>query len=200
MKTMHKKKPTYEYFIEVYENNYSKIKSHGRFKYILSEEQAEEIMSQVYLSISNTFLNNKEKEYDLDTEKKMLNYIYFSFSSFIKQEYKKQAKVQLVSIDELNIDFEDDSTKNELEEIGKSLFFDETFKYLQTKIDNNEIKEIHVAIFKFYLYNKMTVIQISNATGMRRTLIEYSITKISNLLKEDETIKKLFNLYLQNTL
>jgi hypothetical protein len=31
-------------------------------------------------------------------------------------------------------------------------------------------------------------------------LIEYSINKISNLLKEDETIKKLFNLYLQNTL
>lgn len=200
MKTISKKKPTYEYFIEVYEKQYLKIKSHGRFKYILSEEQAEEIMSQVYLSISNTFLNNKQKEYDLDTEKKMLNYIYFSFSSFIKQEYKKQAKVQLVSIDELNIDFEDDSTKNELEEIGKSLFFDETFKYLQTKIDNNEIKEIHVSIFKFYLYNKMTVIQISNATGMRRTLIEYSINKISNLLKEDETIKKLFNLYLQNTL
>ena len=52
---MPKKKPTYEYFIEVYEKQYSKIKSHGRFKYILSEEQAEEIMSQVYLSISNTF-------------------------------------------------------------------------------------------------------------------------------------------------
>ena len=67
--------------------------------------------------------------------------------------------------------------------------FDETFKYLQTKIDNNEIKEIHVSIFKFYLYNKMTVIQISNATGMRRTLIEYSINKISNLLKEDETME-----------
>lgn len=194
------KQPTYEYFIQVYENNYSKIKSHGRFKYILSEEQAEEIMSQVYLSISNTFLNNINKTYDLDTEKKMLNYIYFSFSSFIKQEYKKQAKVQLVSIDELNIDFEDDSTKNELEEIGKSLFFDEVFKYLQDKINNNDIKEIHVSIFKFYLYNKMTVIQISNATGMRRTLIEYSINKISNLLKEDVTIKKLFNLYLQNTL
>jgi hypothetical protein len=194
------KQPTYEYFIQVYENNYSKIKSHGRFKYILSEEQAEEIMSQVYLSISNTFLNNINKTYDLDTEKKMLNYFYFSFSSFIKQEYKKQAKVQLVSIDELNIDFEDDSTKNELEEIGKSLFFDEVFKYLQDKINNNDIKEIHVSIFKFYLYNKMTVIQISNATGMRRTLIEYSINKISNLLKEDVTIKKLFNLYLQNTL
>jgi len=199
MKTINKK-ATYEYFIEVYEKNYSKIKSHGRFKYILSEEQAEEIMSQVYLSISNTFLNNINKIYDLDTEKKMLNYIYFSFSSFIKQEYKKQAKVQLISIDELNIDFEDDSTKNEIEELGKSLFFDETFKYLQEKIDNNEIKEIHVSIFKFYLYNKMTVIQISNATGMRRTLIEYSINKISNLLKEDETIKKLYNLYLQNTL
>jgi hypothetical protein len=197
---MPKKKLTYEYFIEVYEKQYSKIKSHGRFKYILSEEQAEEIMSQVYLSISNTFLNNKEKQYDLDTEKKMLNYIYFSFSSFIKQEYKKQGKIQLVSIDELNIDFEDDSTKNELEEIGKSLFFDEVFIYLQEKINNNEIKEIHVAIFKFYLYNKMTVIQISNATGMRRTLIEYSINKISNLLKEDLKIKQLFNLYLQNTL
>jgi len=194
------KQPTYEYFIEVYEKNYSKIKSHGRFKYILSEEQAEEIMSQVYLSISNTFLNNINKTYDLDTEKKMLNYIYFSFSSFIKQEYKKQAKVQLVSIDELNIDFEDDSTKNEIEELGKSYFFDETFNYLQEKIDNQEIKEIHVAIFKFYLYNKFTIIQISNATGMRRTLIEYSINKISSLLKEDETIKKLYNLYLQNTL
>ena len=196
---MPKKKPTYEYFIEVYEKQYSKIKSHGRFKYILSEEQAEEIMSQVYLSISNTFLNNKEKQYDLDTEKKMLNYIYFSFSSFIKQEYKKQAKVQLVSIDELNIDFEDDSTKNELEEIGKSLFFDEVFIYLQDKINNNEIKEIHVAIFKFYLYNKMTVIQISNATSMRRTLIEYSINKISNLLKEDLKIKQLYLKYITPT-
>jgi hypothetical protein len=199
MKTINKK-TTYEYFIEVYENNYSKIKSHGRFKYILSDEQAEEIMSQVYLSISNTFINNKEKQYDLDTEKKMLNYIYFSFSSMIKSDYKKQSKVQLVSIDELNIDFEDDSTKNEIEELGKSLFFDETFKYLQGKIDNNEIKEIHVSIFKFYLYNKMTVIQISNATGMRRTLIEYSINKISNLLKEDLKIKQLYNHYLQTTL
>lgn len=199
MKTINKK-TTYEYFIDVYEKQYSKIKSHGRFKYILSDEQAEEIMSQVYLSISNTFLNNKEKQYDLDTEKKMLNYIYFSFSSFIKQQYKKECKVQLVSIDELNIDFEDDSTKNELEELGKSYFFDEVFIYLQDKINNNEIKEIHVAIFKFYLYNKMTVIQISNATSMRRTLIEYSINKISNLLKEDLKIKQLFNLYLQNTL
>jgi hypothetical protein len=199
MKTINKK-TTYEYFIEVYENNYSKIKSHGRFKYILSDEQAEEIMSQVYLSISNTFLNNKEKQYDLDTEKKMLNYIYFSFSSFIKQEYKKQSKVQLVSIDDLNIDFEDDSSKNMIQELGKSYFFDETFKYLQGKIDNQEIKEIHVSIFKFYLYNKMTVIQISNATGMRRTLIEYSINKISNLLKEDLKIKQLFNHYIQSTL
>lgn len=199
MKTINKK-TTYEYFIDVYEKQYSKIKSHGRFKYILSDEQAEEIMSQVYLSISNTFLNNKEKQYDLDTEKKMLNYIYFSFSSFIKQQYKKESKVQLVSIDDLNIDFEDDSTKNELEELGKSYFFDEVFIYLQDKINNNEIKEIHVAIFKFYLYNKMTVIQISNATSMRRTLIEYSINKISNLLKEDLKIKQLFNHYIQSTL
>jgi hypothetical protein len=198
MKTINKK-TTYEYFIQVYEKQYSKIKSHGRFKYILSEEQAEEIMSQVYLSISNTFLNNKEKQYDLDTEKKMLNYIYFSFSSMIKSDYKKQSKVQLVSIDELNIDFEDDSTKNELEEIGKSLFFDEVFKYLQAKIDNQEIKEIHVSIFKFYLYNKMTVIQISNATSMRRTLIEYSINKISNLLKEDLKIKQLYLKYITST-
>jgi hypothetical protein len=199
MKTINKK-TTYEYFIEVYENNYSKIKSHGRFKYILSDEQAEEIMSQVYLSISNTFINNKEKQYDLDTEKKMLNYIYFSFSSMIKSDYKKQSKVQLVSIDDLNIDFEDDSSKNMIQELGKSYFFDETFKYLQGKIDNQEIKEIHVSIFKFYLYNKMTVIQISNATGMRRTLIEYSINKISNLLKEDLKIKQLFNHYIQSTL
>jgi hypothetical protein len=197
---MPKKKPTYEYFIEVYEKNYSKIKSHGRFKYILSEEQAEEIMSQVYLSISNAFINNKEKQYDLDTEKKILNYIYFSFSSMIKSDYKKQSKVQLVSIDDLNIDFEDDSSKNMIQELGKSYFFDETFKYLQGKIDNQEIKEIHVSIFKFYLYNKMTVIQISNATGMRRTLIEYSINKISNLLKEDLKIKQLFNHYIQSTL
>jgi hypothetical protein len=72
-------------------------------------------------------------------------------------------------------------------------------RYLM-QFDNNEIKEIHVSIFKFYLYNKMTVIQISNATGMRRTLIEYSINKISNLLKEDLKIKQLYNHYLQTTL
>ncbi|CAB4154431.1 hypothetical protein UFOVP648_5 [uncultured Caudovirales phage] len=185
-----------DYFIEVYEKKYNEIKGHGRFKYILSNEQAEEILANIYLSISNTFINNVNKDYDLNTEKKMLNYIYFCFSSQVKQDYKKQQKVQMVSLDELDFEIEDDSTKTELEEVGKSLFFDEVFIFLQEKIDKNEIKEIHVAVFKYFLYNNMTVIQISNATGMRRTLIEYSITKISNLLKEHSKIKQLYLKYI----
>jgi hypothetical protein len=185
-----------DYFIEVYEKKYNEIKGHGRFKYILSNEQAEEILANIYLSISNTFINNVNKDYDLNTEKKMLNYIYFCFSSQVKQDYKKQQKVQMVSLDELDFEIEDDSTKTELEEVGKSLFFDEVFIFLQEKIDKNEIKEIHVAVFKYFLYNNMTVIQISNATGMRRTLIEYSITKISTLLKEHSKIKQLYLKYI----
>ena len=191
------KNRTYNYFSEVFTNNIKNIKKHGQFKFNLSNDDAEEITNQIYLQIANTFINNPNKHYDLNNEKKMLNYIYYSFASFCKSRTKTN-KIETEDIEEhQNVDCEY-TYKNELEEVGKSLFFDKIFEYLNKKVINGDIKEIQLLIFKYYLYNKLTIIQISNQTNIKRTVIEYSISKITNLLKEDETVKKLYNHYLQD--
>lgn len=188
---------TYNYFSSVFEKNIKNIKKHGQFKFNLSNDDAEEITNQVYLQIANTFINNPNKNYDLNNEKKMLNYIYYSFASYCKSRTKTN-RIETEDIEEhQDIDCEY-SYKSELEEEGKSIFFDKVFEYLNKKVNDNEIKEIQLSIFKYYLYNKMTVIQISNQTGIKRNVIDYSIAKISNLLKEDETVKKLSNHYLKD--
>jgi hypothetical protein len=188
---------TYNYFSTVFEKNIKNIKKHGQFKFNLSNDDAEEITNQVYLQIANTFINNPNKNYDLNNEKKMLNYIYYSFASYCKSRNKTN-RIETEDIEEhQNIDCEY-SYKSELEEEGKSIFFDKVFEYLNKKVNQNEIKEIQLSIFKYYLYNKMTVIQISNQTGIKRNVIDYSIAKISNLLRDDETVQKLSNHYLKD--
>jgi hypothetical protein len=190
-------KLTYNYFSEVFTKNIKNIKKHGQFKFNLSNEDAEEITNQVYLQIANTFINNPNKNYDLNNEKKMLNYIYYSFAAYCKSRNKTN-KIETEDIEEnQDIDCEY-SYKSELEEEGKSLFFDKIFEYLNKKVIDGDIKEIQLSIFKYYLYNKLTIIQISNQTGIKRNVIDYSITKISNLLKEDEIVKKLYNHYIQD--
>lgn len=187
----------YKYFSTVFENNIKLIKKHGQYKFNLSNNDAEEITNQVYLQIANTFLNNKNKNYDLNTEKKMLNYIYYCFASYCKSRNKSK-KIETEDIDLLyNQDWEY-SYKSELEEEGKTYFFDEIFKYLNKKIIDGQLKEIQVSIFKYYLYHNYTVLQITQKTKIKKAIIDYSITKIINMLKSDNNVKKLYSHFIEN--
>jgi len=181
------------YFEEIFIKNYNKIKRHGSYKFNLTSPEANDIMSDIYINICSAL--SKEKERDLGTENRMMNYIYYSFSSYIKNSWKKNKK-EIIIYDESKMVDQEINNKNVLEEQGKDIFFNEVFNYLNQLVEEKTIDHVHVSIYKYYLYHNKSVIQISNATKFSRYIVKQSIDLINNLLKDNVEIEKLKNKYL----
>lgn len=185
---------TIELFNETFIKHQQTIKNNGKYKYKLTSDESEEIMQNIYISISNTFHRNPDK-YNMN-EKEMLKYIYYSYSSHIKSCYRNN-KIEFEEY--VNQDMEDD-TKDAAIETGKDLFFQHVFEYLYSLSDKKYIRKMNIEIYKYYLYNNLTVIQISNRLNIKRFVVDYSIRRINWILRESSVIQKLKDKYLVDTL
>jgi len=59
---------TIELFNETFIKHQQTIKNNGKYKYKLSSDESEEIMQNIYISISNTFHRNPDK-YNMNEKK-----------------------------------------------------------------------------------------------------------------------------------
>lgn len=182
---------------EVFQKHYQDIIVHGSYKFTISREQSINILHDVYISIDKTITNNK-KEHDFSTEKKILNYIYYCYSSRFHELYKKQErKKELDTIfhEKISADTDEVLEKTEIE-LQKEKILNYVFEYLNKEVQERtheiKISDINIAIFKFYLYNNLSPLKIKEKINMSRWMIDYSIKSCIEIINESKEVTKLY--------
>jgi hypothetical protein len=137
MITTNEKQHNLNLFNTVFEQNYKLILKNAHYKYKIDTSDLKDIMHNVYISCSNAILNKGGQ--DFSTDKKILNYIYYSVSSAIKKHFKNYEET-IESNDNLFYDTIVDY-KDDLIETGKDLFYDKFFEYLNRLVSKNLIKQ-----------------------------------------------------------
>jgi RNA polymerase sigma factor (sigma-70 family) len=171
----------YKKFVSVYENKYKTIKQHTAQKFFLSSDEADNMINEVFLSISKTLLKEgNENKHDFSTDKKILNYIYYCCASFCKTTFKNQAKIVYEEIDTI-----DEEIENEIE---KKIFFDAVFNHL----NKSNLLPIEISIFKYYLYFNIGQKKIAEQTGITYFTVNSSI---KNCIEYLQTTPEIFTLY-----